>query len=177
MKKALFLDRDGTLIRYKPYLSDPDQVELTPSAPAALRAAIDVGYSLFLFTNQSGIGRRYFTHEDALRVNARMEELLGLPGPVFVETCMAPEVPGDESVYRKPSPQFILEMIDKYQLDSTRCYMVGDASVDMMAGINAEITPIFVKTGHDLKDVPEVTEFSIQIFDCLAEFVRKVLQP
>ncbi|MFI5337077.1 MAG: HAD-IIIA family hydrolase, partial [Opitutales bacterium] len=70
--RALFLDRDGTLILDKDYLADPAGVELLPGAAAALQRARTLGYRLFLFTNQSGIGRGFHTIEDAHRCNARM---------------------------------------------------------------------------------------------------------
>ena len=74
MKKALFLDRDGTLIIDKVYLSDPAGVEPIPGTAQALKKARDLGYLLFLFTNQSGIGRGLHSIEDTHRVNARMAE-------------------------------------------------------------------------------------------------------
>ena len=139
MPKALFIDRDDTLIVDKVYLSDPAGVELLPGVPEGLRRARELGYKLFLFTNQSGIGRGYYTLEDAHRVNARMEELIGLPRPLFVEIGIAPEAPDQPSLYRKPSPRFILEMIAKYELDPSQCIMVGDRESDIEAGINAKI--------------------------------------
>ena len=139
MPKALFIDRDDTLIVDKVYLSDPAGVELLPGVPAALRRARELGYRLFLFTNQSGIGRGYYTLEDAHRVNARMEELIGLPRPLFTEIGIAPEAPDQPSIYRKPSPRFIIEMIAKYKLDPAQCIMVGDRESDIEAGLNAKI--------------------------------------
>jgi len=79
MNKALFLDRDGTLIYDKVYLSDPGQVEVIPGASSALSRAQSMGYLLFLFTNQSGVGRNYFAMDDVHKVNKRMFELLDLP--------------------------------------------------------------------------------------------------
>src|SRR5689334_19455053 len=116
MSKALFLDRDGTLIIDKVYLADPAGVELIAGAVEGLQRARALGYKLFLFTNQSGIGRGFHTLDDTLRVNARMEQLLGLAPPVFADTCIAPEMPGQPSLYRKPSPRFILEKIAQHQL-------------------------------------------------------------
>ncbi|MFT3867386.1 MAG: HAD-IIIA family hydrolase [Nibricoccus sp.] len=139
MSKALFIDRDDTLIVDKVYLSDPAGVELLPGVPEALKRARDLGYQLFLFTNQSGIGRGYYAIEDAHRVNARMEELIGLPRPLFVEIGIAPEAPDQPSLYRKPSPRFITEMIAKYKLDPAQCIMVGDRESDIEAGLNAKI--------------------------------------
>jgi D-glycero-D-manno-heptose 1,7-bisphosphate phosphatase len=107
VNRALFLDRDGTLIFDKVYLADPAGVELIPGAAEGLARARALGFRLFLFTNQSGIGRGLHTLEDTHRVNERMEELLGLSRPIFDGICIAPEAPGEPSDYRKPSPRFI----------------------------------------------------------------------
>jgi D-glycero-D-manno-heptose 1,7-bisphosphate phosphatase len=137
--KALFLDRDGTLIADKHYLADPAGVELLPGVVAGLERALERGYKLFLFSNQSGIGRGYYTMADALRVNARMEELIGLARPLFAGVCLAPETPEQPLVYRKPSPRFILEMIETHGLDPAQCIMAGDRESDIEAGLNAGI--------------------------------------
>ena len=139
MPKALFIDRDDTLIVDKVYLAEPAGVELLPGVIEGLRRARELGYQLFLFTNQSGIGRGYYTIEDAHRVNTRMEELIGLPRPLFVEIGIAPEAPDQPSLYRKPSPRFITEMIAKYKLGPAECIMVGDRESDIEAGLNAKI--------------------------------------
>lgn len=144
---ALFLDRDGTLIVDKHYLSDPAGVELLPGVPQALRRARELGYDLFLFTNQSGIGRGMYTLDDSLRCNRRMEELIGLPAPVFADTCVAPEAPDQPQQYRKPSPRFILETITRHRLDPADCWMVGDNLADVEAGRNAGIRIATVCTG------------------------------
>lgn len=146
-KKALFLDRDGTLILDKHYLKDPKDVELVHGAAEFLKEAKCAGYLVFLFTNQSGIGRGYYTIEDTISCNRRMMELLNLPEDYFTEICIAPESPTDLQVYRKPSPRFILEMVDKYELDSKSCWMIGDHLSDLMAGIDAGINSAWVLTG------------------------------
>lgn len=137
MAKALFLDRDGTLIIDKHYLADPDGVELLPGVIDGLRRARSLGYRLFLFSNQSGVGRGYYTLEDALRVNDRMEKMMGLPAPLFDGVCMATETPDQPMVYRKPSPRFINEMIAHHTLDPKQCIMVGDRETDIEAGLAA----------------------------------------
>ena len=138
-RKSLFLDRDGTLIVDKHYLHDPAGVELLPGVREGLGRARDLGYLLFLFSNQSGIGRGFYTMEDALRVNARMEEMIGLEKPLFAGECMAPETPEQPIAYRKPSPRFILEMIEAHRLDPRQCYMVGDRETDIEAGLAAKV--------------------------------------
>jgi len=172
MAKGLFLDRDGTLIVDKVYLADPAGVEVIAGTAAALRRARALGYGLFLFTNQSGIGRGYHTLADTRRVNARMEELLGLPAPAFDEVCIAPEGPGEPLVYRKPSPRFILETIARRGLDPAACWMVGDAASDLAAAAAAGIRAAAVRTGKvDPALLPEVAAGRVPLFADLAAFV------
>jgi D-glycero-D-manno-heptose 1,7-bisphosphate phosphatase len=172
MAKGLFLDRDGTLIVDKVYLADPAGVEVIAGTAAALRRARALGYGLFLFTNQSGIGRGYHTLADTRRVNARMEELLGLPAPAFDEVCIAPEGPGEPLVYRKPSPRFILETIARRGLDPAVCWMVGDAASDLAAAAAAGIRAAAVRTGKvDPALLPEVAAGRVPLFADLAAFV------
>jgi D-glycero-D-manno-heptose 1,7-bisphosphate phosphatase len=171
MSKALFLDRDGTLILDKVYLADPAGVELLPGASDGLYLARTRGYRLFLFTNQSGIGRGLHTLEDSLRVNARMEELIGLPRPVFAGICIAPEAPDQPVVYRKPSPRFILEMIAAHALDPAQCWMVGDSAADIGAGLAAKIRVAAVRTGKvDPLGLPEVIARKVPVFENIGEF-------
>ena len=146
-RKALFLDRDGTIIFDRDYLADPAGVELIPGAAAALRRARELGYLLFLFTNQSGIGRGFHTIEDTHRCNARMNELLGLGPAPFAGLCIAPEAPDQPSLYRKPSPRFILESLAQHGLDPAQCWMIGDRESDLDAGLAAGIRAAAVCTG------------------------------
>jgi len=170
--RALFLDRDGTLILDKVYLAEPAGVELIPGTTEALRRARELGYKLFLFTNQSGIGRGYHTLEDTQRVNARMEELIGLGSPLFDAICIAPETPDQPMIYRKPSPRFILEMRARHALDPAQCWMVGDSAADIGAGLAAKINVAAVRTGKiDPATLPEVNAHSIPVFANVAEFV------
>lgn len=171
MTKALFLDRDGTLIFDKVYLADPAGVELIPGAADALRRARALGYQLYLFTNQSGIGRGLHTIEDTHRVNARMEELLGLARPAFDGICIAPEHPDAPPVYRKPSPRFILETLAARALDPANCWMVGDSAADLGAGLAAKVNVAAVRTGKvDPLTLPIVAERHIPVFPSIAEF-------
>jgi len=171
MSKALFLDRDGTLILDKHFLADPAGVELIPGTAEALRRARSLGYKLFLSTNQSGIGRGLHTLDDAHRVNARMEELLGLGSPLFDAICIAPEAPDQPSLYRKPSPRFILESIAAHDLDPAHCWMVGDRESDIQAGLNAHIAAVAVCTGkHDAAGWAALAIPGLPVFTSFAGF-------
>lgn len=174
-RRALFLDRDGTLIIDKVYLADPAGVELIPGAAAGLRRARSLGYKLFLFTNQSGIGRGLYTLEHAHRVNARMEEMLGLPQPVFDEICIAPESPEQPSAYRKPSPRFIIECLARHSLNAPDCWMVGDRESDLQAGLRANIRAAAVCTGkHSAAEWIPLAPPGVEIFPSLVEFVARL---
>lgn len=173
--KALFLDRDGTLIIDRDYLADPAGVELFPGVVEALAEARRKGYLLFLFTNQSGIGRGYHSLADAEAVNARMEKMIGLGAPLFVETCIAPEAPDQPSIYRKPSPRFLTEAIARHGLDPSHCWMIGDKESDIDSGLNAGIRIAAVCTGK-----LSATEWrarprpGLLIFDTLKDLVAQL---
>jgi D-glycero-D-manno-heptose 1,7-bisphosphate phosphatase len=172
MSKALFLDRDGTIIVDKHYLADPAGVELIPGVSSALQRARELGYKLFLFTNQSGIGRGLYTLDDVLLVNARMETLLALASPLFTELCIAPEAPDQPSLYRKPSPRFIQEMIAAHHLDPAHCAMIGDRPSDAQAGLNAGIRSIAICTGeHTAETWRQHALPGVEIHADLATFV------
>jgi D-glycero-D-manno-heptose 1,7-bisphosphate phosphatase len=173
MRKALFLDRDGTIIFDKHYLSDPAGVEVIPGVAEALRQARALGYRLFILTNQSGIAAGLHTLKDVDRCNDRMDELLGLPHPIFDDICIAPEGPNDPIVFRKPSPRFIIESIARYDLDPQSCWMVGDRQSDIEAGLNAAIRSAAVCTGkHDEATWRALAFPLVPIFPSLVEFVR-----
>lgn len=175
MNKALFLDRDGTLIIDKDYLADPAGVELIPGVISALKRARDLGYLLFLFTNQSGIGRGYFTLADAEACNTRMLELLGLGQILFTDICIAPESADQPAVYRKPSPRFINESIARHSLDPAQCWMIGDRESDLEAGLAAGIHAAAICTGkYDKAAWREQLPPGATLYHDLAGFVSQL---
>jgi D-glycero-D-manno-heptose 1,7-bisphosphate phosphatase len=152
MSRAVFLDRDGTIIEEKDYLSDPDQVVLFPGAAQALQRLQDAGFKLFVVTNQSGIGRGYYTVEDMHRVNARLVAELGPYRVRFEKIYFAREAPEQPSRGRKPSPQFLLDARDEFGIDLSQSYMIGDKLIDLECGWNAGVkASILVRTGHGAK--------------------------
>ena len=172
MSKALFLDRDGTLILDKHYLADPAGVELIPGVAGALARVRNLGYRLFIHTHQSGIGRGLYTVDDVHRCNVRMDELLGLPAPIFDDICIAPEAPEQPAEYRKPSPRYIFESIARYRLDPRQCWMVGDRTSDVEAGLNAQINAVAVCTGKlDAAGWAARGFNAVPVYPSLVEFV------
>jgi D-glycero-D-manno-heptose 1,7-bisphosphate phosphatase len=148
-KRAVFLDRDGTIIVEQNYLSDPARVEVFPGAATALRRLIDAGFLLFIVTNQSGIGRGYCTVAEMELVNARLCAELAVEGVHFQKIYFAPEAPGQPSRGRKPSPQFLFDARDEFGLDLGQSYVIGDKLSDLECGWNAGVRhTILVRTAY-----------------------------
>jgi D-glycero-D-manno-heptose 1,7-bisphosphate phosphatase len=151
LSRAVFLDRDGTLIEERDYLKDPEQVAVFPGA-AALSSLQKAGFKLFVISNQSGVGRGYFTLKDVERVNERMTQDLARSGVRFDKIYIAPEAPGQPSRGRKPSPQFLFDARDEFGLDLAGSYIIGDKLIDLECGWNAGVkASILVRTGYGRK--------------------------
>lgn len=149
MNRAVFLDRDGTLIAERNYLRKVEDVAIFPGAPAALKRVQDAGFKLFIVSNQSGIGRGYFTMAEAEHVNRHVCELFARDGVRFEKIYMAPEAPEQPSRGRKPSPQFLFDARDEFGIDLARSYMIGDKMIDLECGWNAGVSEsILVRTGY-----------------------------
>ncbi len=134
-KKAVFFDRDDTLIYDVPYNGDPDRVELMPGAVQACRLLKQNGFELFIISNQSGVGRGRITEEQVHAVNNRVLDLFG--ENTFTEIYCCYDTPDDPLDCRKPSPKMILQAAEKYNIDLTQSFMVGDKKSDIEAGRNA----------------------------------------
>jgi len=147
--RAVFLDRDGTLIEEREYLSKPEQVVVYPGAALALKRLRDNGFRVILVSNQSGVGRGYFTMADVERANARVEQLLARDGASLDRIYIAPEAPDQPSRARKPSPQFLFDARDEFGLDLARSFMIGDKLIDLQCGWNAGVAQsLLVRTGY-----------------------------
>lgn len=149
MRPAIFLDRDGTINQEKNYLSRPEDVILFPGAAAALKQLSAAGFALFIVTNQSGVGRGYFTLADVDKVNEQLCRELGRDGVRLEKIYIAPEAPDQPSRGRKPLPQFLFDARDEFGLNLAESYMIGDKFSDLECGWNAGVKGcILVRTGY-----------------------------
>lgn len=131
------------------YLSRVEDVVIFPGAPAALKRLADAGFKLFVVSNQSGVGRGYFTQADVERVNAHLAAEFARAGVRFAKIYFAPEAPDQPSRGRKPSPQFLFDARDKFDLDLARSFMIGDKLIDLECGWNAGVQrSLLVRTGY-----------------------------
>ena len=179
MNRAVFLDRDGTLIAEKNYLHRPEDVDIFPGAGAALKKLGRAGFKLIIVTNQSGIGRGYYTLADAERVNARICAEFARAGVRFEKIYIAPEAPDQPSRGRKPSPQFLFDARDEFALNLGESFLVGDKLIDLECGWNAGVKKsILVRTGYGAtveKESPEKTSRAAVVEDLAsaAEWILK----
>ena len=178
MKRAVFLDRDGTIIKEKEYLRRPEEVEIFAGAGAALRRLHDAGFLLFLVSNQSGVGRGYFTLEDVENVHRHLQSELARDGVKFKKIYVATEAPEQPSRGRKPSPQFLFDARDEFGLDLGRSFIIGDKLIDLECGWNAGLKKsLLVRTGYGAeweRREPEKIERAA-VLDNLAAAVKWIL--
>lgn len=147
--KAVFLDRDGTLIRDKNYLSRPADVEYFPDTFPALRLMRQKGYALYVITNQSGVGRGFFTMREVDVIHRLMNADLTLDGqPAFDGVSVCPHAPDQQCNCRKPEPKLVLEFVKRDQLDVAGCWMVGDKTIDAECGLKAGMRGAIVRHPH-----------------------------
>lgn len=144
--RAVFFDRDGTLMEDTGYCADPKLVRLYPGAADAIRALKAAGFRIFIVTNQAGIPRGLMTEEEYRAVQA---EFLRQIGPELIdETYYSADHPGLPSNRRKPAPGMLLEAAAEHNIDLKQSYMVGDKALDVECGRRAGATAIQVLTGY-----------------------------
>lgn len=153
---AVLFDRDGTLIVDVPYNGDPAKVRPVPGAEQALRRLRAEGIATAVVSNQSGIARGLLTRRQVDAVNARVEELLGPLGPVFV----CEHGPEDGCDCRKPAPGLVLQAAAALGVPPQHCAVVGDIGADVGAALAAGARPVLVPTAvtrpEEVRDAPEV---------------------
>ncbi len=149
MNRAVFLDRDGVLNEDRHYLHKIEDFVLVPGAEPALKRLADAGFKLFIVTNQSGVGRGYFTLADVETLHVHLLALLRPHGVQIEKVYIAPEAPDQPSRGRKPSPQFLFDARDEFGVNLSESYMVGDKLIDLECGWNAGVKQsMLVRTGY-----------------------------
>ena len=166
---AVFIDRDGTIIEDADYCSHPQQVKAFPGVPEALRRLKSNGFKLIVITNQSGIGRGFFTVDEYRSVEAEVSRQLG-PG-LIAATYFCPDVPGQHSARRKPSPGMILQAARDHQIDLARSFFIGDKEIDVECGHNAGVRTIRVQTGFDRDVTGSAADWTAKDFPAAAQII------
>ncbi len=186
MRRAIFLDRDGTVNEERHYLFDPDEVVLTEGIGAAIRAANQAGFLVVVVTNQSGVARGYYTLDDVAAVHRRIEELL-VPASARIDRFdCCPHHPTDgigeyllDCDCRKPKPGMLLRAARELGIELSASYLIGDMPTDLEAGAAAGCQTMLVRTGHGASvQIPPEDYESLRMIGIAAnaaEAMRRVL--
>ena len=160
MQKAVFLDRDGTVIELVPYLCEADKISLIPGAAEAVAEIKRRGYLCVLVSNQSAVGRGLIDEKGVDAMHEKLNELLKArhPGAVFDGIYFCPFHPEaslaeyrKESFERKPNPGLILKAAREFEIDVGSSWMAGDSLSDLEAGTRAGCKVALVRTGYGLE--------------------------
>jgi D-glycero-D-manno-heptose 1,7-bisphosphate phosphatase len=152
IRKAVFLDRDGTFIVNKHYLKTVDQIEYYPDSFDFLAAAQEKGYFCFLVTNQSGVSRGMFTENDVMKVhNQIQQDCITENVDPFDDIIYCPHQPSDNCECRKPKPKMVLELMKKHKLLPENCVLIGDNPTDIECGKNAGIEKSYLIAEEEIE--------------------------
>jgi histidinol-phosphate phosphatase family protein len=168
---AVFLDRDGTLMRDVEYCGDPTRVEVFERVAENLQRLKQRGFKLIIITNQSGIGRGYFDEAAYRLVEKELDRQLG-PGLIDA-TYFCPHKPDSGCTCRKPEAGMIFAAQRDHNLDLSRSFLIGDKPLDAECGRNAGVRTILVETGNEkptreagadwlARDLTEATEIILR---------------
>jgi len=149
LRRACFLDRDGTIIEDVGYLADPSRVRALPGAVEGLRMLRRHGLMLVIVSNQYGIGRGLITPEQHALVDARVKAMLAADGVPLDAAYYCPHVPEDGCACRKPRPGMIEQAANEHSIDLARSFMIGDKLSDIDAGLAAGCITALLGPGKD----------------------------
>ncbi len=177
MRRAAFLDRDGTVNREKDYLYRIDEFEFIPGAPEAVRMLNEAGFLVVVVSNQSGVARGYYTEDDVDALHRHIDGELAKSGArvdAWFYCAHHPDGKGSYSLAfrcRKPLPGMLLEAARRFNIDLEASVMIGDKLVDMEAGAAAGCRTILVRTGYGAEQEPGVSS-GTGVYDDLLAAVR-----
>jgi len=158
--KAIILDRDGTLIEDKNYVYKIEDFELLPGVIEGLKSLREK-FLFFIVTNQSGIGRGYYSIQDFHNFNNHLLEILKKEKINILKTYFCPHIKEDNCEYRKPNTKYIDKIINDFNVDIKNSWMIGDHPSDIQFGIKGGCKTIFLTTGHGHKHLDELKSLGI----------------
>lgn len=176
-RRFVILDRDGTIIEEREYLSDPDQVTLIPGVGAGLREFQRMGFGLVVITNQSGIGRRFFDKVQLERVHERLKQLLDREGVHLDGIYICPHKPDDDCGCRKPRLGLLQKAAKDLGFSLERTFIIGDKPSDMEMGRVAGGTTVLVRTGYGSQtEKASMADFVVDDLGGAAASIRSLLR-
>ena len=151
-KRAVFVDRDGVLIRDADYLGSVAGLRVLRGAPQALKLLRAAGFKVVVITNQSGVARGYFTMKDVRTVHAELKRRLAKDGARWDAIYVSPHGPESKHPWRKPGIGMLLAAKRRFKLDLKASYLIGDKTSDIECARRAGCASILVRTGKGGRD-------------------------
>jgi D,D-heptose 1,7-bisphosphate phosphatase len=150
MAKAVFLDRDETLNPDPGYINDPNLFHLYPWVAAELKKLKNAGFLIIVVSNQSGLNRGFITQDQLDLVHAKLDAILQkVIGFKIDHYSICPHTPEENCECRKPKPRLILAAAQKFEIDLSKSFMIGDRTSDFEVGQNAKLKKSFlILPGH-----------------------------
>ena len=172
MKKAIFLDRDGTLIVDKYYLNNAEEVEYLPGIFDCMVRLKEAGYIFVIVTNQSGVPRGWVSEDNLKEIHDRLERDFSVYGIQFSAIYFAPHLPNSNHIDRKPREGMLLRGAKELNIDLSQSWMVGDKMSDVEAGHRAGVHTILIGDLDDPKKSPySGPEFQIKEAAQIADII------
>ena len=178
MDKYILLDRDGTINVEKDYLYKIEDFEYEYGVIEALKIFQEKGYKLAVITNQSGIGRGYYSEEDFLKLTSFLETDLKKMGIIIEKTYYCPHHINGIGVYktecdcRKPGTLLFEKAVKELFIDTKNSYMLGDKASDLIPAYKLGIKPVFLRTGHGREKSLDELDFDFLSFDNILDFAK-----
>jgi D-glycero-D-manno-heptose 1,7-bisphosphate phosphatase len=170
--KAVFIDRDGTLIEEVNFLHRVEDLRYFPFTDEAIRLLKENGFKVVLVTNQSGIGRGIYTEDEMHSVHQQIQaDLTEKLDAIY----FCPHLPNAGCACRKPNLGMIESAFADLPIDLENSWMIGDKNLDVELGLNAGIKPIMVMTGYGKKHYPKLKRPPFAVAENLLEAVKIVL--
>ena len=160
---AVFLDRDGTIIYEKNYLSNVTDLALLPHAAAAIKSLNSLSVPVIIITNQSGLSRGYFSLQTLTDIHDALGQHLQNHGAHFDDIYYCPHHPDDGCSCRKPATGMLEQSAKDYNLDLSSSFMIGDQLSDIEAGKRAGCRTILVLTGYGQNLVNRVNRKQLNV--------------
>ncbi len=161
MKKAIFLDRDGVINIDKNYVHKISDFEFVPNIFDILKYLQNLDYLLFIITNQSGIGRGYYTKEDFLKLNSWMIDEFIKEDIVISQVEFCPHQPNEDCMCRKPKTGMIENILKNYDIDLSISWLIGDRLSDIECAENAGIKNS-IKINKNILDIKYISNNQVE---------------
>ena len=172
-KKIVFLDRDGVINKEKKYLYKVKDFEFINGVFESLNYLKRLGFEFVIISNQSGIGRGYYSLDEFNNLNQWMLKEFKRKEINILDVLICPHTDGDNCYCRKPKPGLFVEAIKKHNINANKSFVVGDAERDILAAKESGVkTKILVRSGHPIDEINTQSDFILNSIKDISTIIR-----